>query len=69
MAVSRPDDRALRQVMLDRLRRQQQVVEAARGMLEGQARDFKHLMGRINLRFTIARAEANIERIKGKLRD
>lgn len=51
----------------DRLQRQQHVIEQASRMLDGQATDFPHLMRRIRVRFTIARAEANIERIKAKL--
>ena len=56
-----------RQLLIERMHRQQQVVAMARGMLEGQAKDFKHLMRRISLRFIIARAEAQIERLKGRL--
>jgi hypothetical protein len=65
--VSQPSNDELRQVLLDRLQRQLNVVRHARGMLDGQARDYQHLMKRIGLRITIARAEANIARIRRQL--
>lgn len=65
--MTEPTNDELRRVLADRLERQLNVVKHARAMLDGQARDYPHLMKRIGLRITIARAEANIERIRGKL--
>lgn len=57
----------LRQLLLKRIERQRQTVEAAKGMLDGPAKDYKHLMQRISLRATIARAEGHIKRLEGEL--